>query len=416
MTDVFDNLARFDLNPVNGFLPAQDPLVSLPAAFAPWERVGTDLPALLITRRLRDEVERLPVLDPAALHDGPEAERGLLLLTYMASAYVWGGPEPARRLPRAIAAPLATLAARMERVPLIHYTCTLHNWRRVAPDAPLSLENLDTPVCFLGGADEKWFFQVALGVELAGRPGIPAMIEAKRAAMAGAADRLAPALHGVAAATRAMTAALERTPEWCAPWAFYNRVRPWVASWPAPGLVYEGSGDEQPRPFAGASAAQSALVQAVDVVLGIVHDGADTSRFLTDMRRYMSPGHRRFLAALGTGASVRDLVQRGTGRRGPPMTTPSTRWRACASRTPASPSATSSTWRATRPRAAPAAPSWASSCAPRATKRAPRDWTSKRRRRTSAPAAPRPPLPGVSSAHARRRHGRWRRPGRHSGR
>lgn len=313
MADVFDDLARFDLNKVNGFLPEQDPLASLPTAFAAWDRVGGDLPALLITRRLRDEVERLPVLDPAGLHDGPEAERGLLLLTYMASAYVWGGAEPARRLPRAIAAPLDALAARMERVPIIHYACTLHNWRRVAPDQPLTLENLDTPVCFLGGADEKWFFQVALGVELAGRPGIPAMIEAKRAAAAGDADRLAPALRAVAAATRAMTAALERTAEWCAPWAFYHRVRPWVASWPAPGLVYEGSSDESPRPFAGGSAAQSALVQAVDVVLGIVHDGADTSRFLTDMRRYMGPGQRRFLSALGNGASVRDLCGRTQG-------------------------------------------------------------------------------------------------------
>jgi indoleamine 2,3-dioxygenase len=110
-----------------------------------------------------------------------------------------------------------------------------------------------------------------------------------------------------------MTAMLERTAEWCAPWAFYNRVRPWVASWPAPGLVYEGADDLRPRPYAGGSAAQSALVQAIDVTLGIVHDGADTSRFLTDMRRYMTPGHRRFLAALGEGAPVRDLCAKAGG-------------------------------------------------------------------------------------------------------
>lgn len=313
MTDAFADLAAFDLDPANGFLPGEDPLARLPDAFAAWERVGTDLPALLVTGRARPAIEAMPVLDPAGLTGRREEERALLLLVYMASAFVWGGAEPARRVPASVGRPLILLAERMGRVPIIHYASTLHNWRRVDPGSPVALDNLDTPVRFLGGADECWFFQIELGVELEGRDAIPAMIAAKRAAAAGDAEALVPLLGRIAAATDRMTAMLERTAEWCAPWAFYHRVRPWVASWPAPGLVYEGADDLRPRPYAGGSAAQSALVQAIDVTLGIVHDGHDTSRFLTDMRRYMTPGHRRFLSALGEGASLRDLCARAGG-------------------------------------------------------------------------------------------------------
>jgi len=313
VTDAFADLAAFDLDPVNGFLPGEDPLDRMPPAFAAWDRVGTDLPALLVTGRARATIEAMPVLDPAALVGRGEEERGLLLLVYMASAFVWGGAEPVRRVPPSIGRPLIALSDRMGRVPIVHYASTLHNWRRVAPSEPLSMATLDTPVRFLGGADERWFFQIALGVELEGRDAIPAMIAAKRAALAGDADTLVPLMDRIAVATAAMTAMLERTAEWCAPWAFYNRVRPWVASWPAPGLVYEGADDPRPRAYAGGSAAQSALVQAIDTVLGIVHDGHDTSRFLTEMRRYMTPGHRRFLTALGEGASVRALCARAGG-------------------------------------------------------------------------------------------------------
>jgi indoleamine 2,3-dioxygenase len=313
VTDAFADLAAFDLDPANGFLPGEDPLPRLPDAFAVWDRVGADLPALLVTSRARAAIETMPVLDPAGLSGRREEERGLLLLVYLASAFVWGGAEPARRVPASIGRPLILLSERMGRVPIIHYGSTLHNWRRVDPAAPVAFDNLDTPVRFLGGADECWFFQIELGVELEGRDAIPAMIAARRAAAAGDAEALVPLLGRIAAATERMTAMLERTAEWCAPWAFYHRVRPWVASWPAPGLVYEGADDTGPRPYAGGSAAQSALVQAIDVTLGIVHDGHDTSRFLTDMRRYMTPGHRRFLSALGEGASVRDLCARAGG-------------------------------------------------------------------------------------------------------
>ena len=48
MTDAFADLAAFDLDPANGFLPGEDPLLRLPDAFAVWDRVGADLPALLV--------------------------------------------------------------------------------------------------------------------------------------------------------------------------------------------------------------------------------------------------------------------------------------------------------------------------------------------------------------------------------
>src|SRR5215208_5341946 len=89
----------FGISRDRGFLPAQDPLDRLPAAYARWDDLGRDLPKLPVSTHLRRALDRLPVLDPSALTKPPELERAMLLLSYMAHAYVWGAAPPARRLP-----------------------------------------------------------------------------------------------------------------------------------------------------------------------------------------------------------------------------------------------------------------------------------------------------------------------------
>ena len=92
----------------------------------------------------------------------------------------------------------------------------------------------------------------------------------------------------------------------CDPYIFYHRVRPFLAGWPEPGIIYEGVSDK-PRKFSGSSAAQSSLIQSLDAGLGIVHH-QETLSFLQAMRYYMPPAHRRFIEALEAGASIRQFV------------------------------------------------------------------------------------------------------------
>ena len=105
-----------------------------------------------------------------------------------------------------------------------------------------------------------------------------------------------------------MNAILLRMYERCDPLVFFDRLRPFLTGWPEPGVVYQGV-SETPRCYIGGSAAQSALVQTLDAVLGVRHQSPASGPYLTLVRGYMQPGHRRFLEQLERGPSLRDFVR-----------------------------------------------------------------------------------------------------------
>src|SRR5688572_30064003 len=114
------DLGSFGISRERGFLPQQDPLDRLPGAYARWEELGRDLPKLLVTEQLR-ALDRLPVIDASQLASPPQLERAMLLLSYMAHAYVWGVMPPARALPPGIAVPLHGVAKQLGRPPVLSY-------------------------------------------------------------------------------------------------------------------------------------------------------------------------------------------------------------------------------------------------------------------------------------------------------
>lgn len=300
-------LAAHGIDPARGFLPAQDPPTSLPPGFAAWDRLAARMPFLLRAGRFRAEARLVPELSAEGL-EGPAAERAFLLLTGFASAWVFGEAPVEPRLPANLARPLAALAAALDRPAIAaHATLVLHNWVRPDPDRPLGLDNVDTAYDFLGGVDEKWFFLATLGVELAGAPLLVALHEAATRSATPDSDLAAP-LEDAATHLTATIAALEEMRRWCDPHVFYRRVRPFLASWPAPGLVLEGTG-LPPQALPGGSAAQSSLLQAVDAALGIRHPSPLTGDFLNGMRRFMPLAHRAFLAELEAASRIRERVQ-----------------------------------------------------------------------------------------------------------
>jgi indoleamine 2,3-dioxygenase len=305
---VLKPLMAYGIDPVRGFLPAQDPPSALPPAFAAWDALAARMPFLLRAGRFRAEAAGVAELDASGL-DGPDAERAFLLLTGFASAWVFGEAPANPHLPANLARPLAALAAALDRPAIAaHATLVLHNWVRPDPDRPLGLDNVDTAYDFLGGVDEKWFFLATLGVELAGAPLLVALHDAATRSAAPDADLAAP-LEEAATRLDATIAALEDMRRWCDPHVFYRRLRPFLASWPAPGLVLEGTG-LPPQPLPGGSAAQSSLLQAVDAALGIRHPSPLTGEFLTGMRRFMPRAHRAFLGDLEAASRVRENVLR----------------------------------------------------------------------------------------------------------
>ncbi|MFC0112403.1 indoleamine 2,3-dioxygenase [Kibdelosporangium aridum] len=302
-------LTDYSVDKELGFLPAADPVPALDERFAPWERLARDISPLIMTGRLRAAVEAMPELSPDGL-GGPELERAYLLLCCLGNAYIWAEPEPQQRVPAVLAVPWCHVAALLDRPPVItHSSIVLNNWRRLTPDEPLSTTNIDTQMTFLGGVDEKWFYLGTVGVELAGAPALPLLVDAQHAVAADDTDRLAVDLLAIEPVIRATTRAILDIERWCDPYVFYHRVRRYLTGWSQPGVIYEGVHDE-PLVFAGGNAAQSSLIQAFDAGLGIRHEHKLTGTFLRGMRAYMPLAHRRFVKDLEAGPSVYDFVAR----------------------------------------------------------------------------------------------------------
>ena len=89
-------LADYGVSPEYGFLPSEPPLDLLPDPYyADWEWIVGHLQALLTSRRIRDSVDRMPLLSTTYLNSEPEWRRAYVVLGFILHAYVWGGRAPA---------------------------------------------------------------------------------------------------------------------------------------------------------------------------------------------------------------------------------------------------------------------------------------------------------------------------------
>jgi indoleamine 2,3-dioxygenase len=257
---------------------------------------------------LRSTLEKLTLPDVSHLQDERQIRRAFLLLSMFGNAYVWGGEQPATTIPRTVAIPWWDLAEKLGRPPIIcHASMALDNWRRLDKSKPLDLDNIAVLQLFLGGLDEQWFYATNIAIEAKGAPVLVSLVEAQKSLVTGKMEVVAQQLKKISAVMADMYAILLRIPEKCDPYIFYHRVRPFIASWPEPGVIYEGVSDT-PQKFVGGSAAQSSLIQSLDAGLGIKHQQDKSQLFLHKMRSYMPPAHRKFIEALEASPSIRQFV------------------------------------------------------------------------------------------------------------
>ena len=88
-------LSDYDVSAQNGFLPDEIPLELLPDRYYdPWETIVRNFQSLILSKRLRQMIDRLPALTTDLLLTEAEWRRAYSILSFIAHAYVWGGDTP----------------------------------------------------------------------------------------------------------------------------------------------------------------------------------------------------------------------------------------------------------------------------------------------------------------------------------
>ena len=141
------------------------------------------------------------------------------------------------------------------------------------------LENLATLHTFTGSLDESWFYLVSIAIEARGATVVPLMLDAIAAARKGDTRTVIYFLNSFAEVLEDLTGILTRMYENCDPHVFYYKIRPFLAGSKnmveaglPNGVWYEEEdGKGSWKHYAGGSNAQSSLIQAFDIILGIEH-------------------------------------------------------------------------------------------------------------------------------------------------
>ncbi|ODQ81436.1 hypothetical protein BABINDRAFT_159729 [Babjeviella inositovora NRRL Y-12698] len=328
----------YDVSPYTGFLPSEFPLDRLPQAYYnPWEDLAAVLPSLILTKRLRSLVDKIPVLSINRLTTAREHRRAYVCLSFLVHGYIWNVDQPTDRLPKQLAEPYLAVSELLELPPVATYAAVcLWNFKPIVPVGTSmaqpenwDLDNLMTINTYTGSIDESWFYLVSVYFEYMGAFCVAEGLKVIQAARDDDIVRVIAHLQSLAESIDKLGSVLMRMEEMCDPHAFYFRIRPFLAGWKGmkdAGLangVYYGN-EETPRMYSGGSNAQSSLIQALDILLDVKHyttgqrptpnapvaaaDGE--SNFIHEMREYMPGPHTRFLEHLDQVANIRAFVMK----------------------------------------------------------------------------------------------------------
>jgi indoleamine 2,3-dioxygenase len=309
-------IADFGITEEFGYLPTYDPAQSLSPGNEEWDQVGKDLPKLLMGTDFRSRIKALPKFNIDKLKGEAEIQRAMLVLSYIGQAYQWSDNSPATVMPVNLAIPWYEVGKLVGRPPILSYqSYASDNWRRFDKNGPIECGNIGLLQCFLGGQDEEWFILIHIDIEKKAGKALKAIEEAQLAVLENDADKVEAALTKLRNSLAAMYQVLGRMPERCDPYIYFHRVRPYIFGWrnnPSlpDGVVYEGVDEYKGvgQKFRGETGAQSAIIPAMDGVLGIEHERDELREYLMEMRTYMPPKHVGFIEAVEAGPSVRNFV------------------------------------------------------------------------------------------------------------
>ncbi|KAM3868279.1 indoleamine 2,3-dioxygenase 1 [Diretmus argenteus] len=298
-----------------------EPLDKLPLYYQPWMDIALHVPELIHSHEMRSRIHTMPLLSSRFLERHRELRLAHLVLSVMTQGYVWqeGENNTVEMLPRNLAVPYWEVSQRLGLPPILtHADAVLANWRKRDPEGPFDMENLELLVTLPGGDSVRGFFMVTLLVELAAVPAlrsIPIVINGVRCCDV---ESVAKALEDISQSMEDMRDALQLINKHVEPSVFYGILRIYLSGWKdnpcmPRGLVYEGV-DTEPMQYSGGSAAQSSLLHCFDELLGVKQE-EKSGAFLTRMRNYMPPAHKRLIQDISLQPSLRSFVQQQADER-----------------------------------------------------------------------------------------------------
>ncbi|KAG0293488.1 hypothetical protein BGZ96_002774 [Linnemannia gamsii] len=311
-------LEDYDISPVTGFAPHDQPLPRLPQSyFQPWEETMDQLNHFIDSRQLRSKVDQWPILDVTQLTTLRERQRAYVLLCIVAHTI----PEP-------LAVPWVAVSDILDIAPVLTYASNnLWNWKLKDSKGPFELDNLETLSTMTGTKDEDWFDIVSASIEIAAGPAFKALVDSIHSVRADNIRAVIENLHLAHTQLDKVSKLLPRMFENCDPAVFYWKIRKYLSGSEGTaglglfdGLEYRGVGVNninERRYYMGATAGQSSTFPALDYFFGVTHHERDnnsantkpaSNALLLKMRAYMPAPHRAFLNHLAQTANLRPYV------------------------------------------------------------------------------------------------------------
>ena len=281
----------------SGFLPNKISTL-LSNEFDDVEHIAKNLPKILANNQIEDEVLNLGAEKDISNLSIDELERAMLLYSYIGHGYIWGGTSIEKVIPKNISKTWYKISQKLDRPPILSYASyALNNWKLQDVNKPFDLENIRILQNFLGGMDEDWFIMIHIAIEHEAKE---ILNNLKIYYLDKNEDQ--SYLENALVSIKKINQIMNRMPEKCDPFIYYNRVRPYIFGWknnPATpnGVIYEGVEEYggTPQLFRGETGAQSSIVPALDALLGVTHSNDPLKEYLDEMRLYMPKEHRNLL-------------------------------------------------------------------------------------------------------------------------
>lgn len=296
----------FDLSYERGFLPKEDPVYRFTTKRTPelelLEQLGDSIPEMLSSHTLRKVLNSIKPIPPNVFNGLSYGERIMVcrIYAFLTSAYVHQlDEEKVNRIPIGLSLPFCSLSKSLGRnFPILSYDLyALNNWKRKDRNGPIEVGNLETIQNFVRLKDEPWFILIHVEIEAEAGPAISALTRLQNAVAKKDEGLLKFSLDVLCESLSRMTETLKRMPEGNDPNIYAFTFRPYIQMFQD--VVYEGIPELSYGPtFRGETGAQSSVIPALDIALGIKHQKTDLTDYVSEMRHYMPRKHRDFLNTL----------------------------------------------------------------------------------------------------------------------